>query len=751
MHKVTPISPSLGDSQETQVSLSAPTSVDTVVTREGYNRVRCSAAMIGLAISMSATSLFLPNQSRPALATGSVSSQATLTNLATDDTQTPAPATPTKLTPPALKHQVKAGETLWTLSSNYKINPEAIATSNNLSLQDNLVAGQTLKIPSEDLTQNKSKEATPTKPKATSEESLESSLDNLRETRKRLQESLVALRSEEATGESKTKVIITDVSDLKEEPQTRFSAQTRPRIVGLSPDSSDEQGIEIPVEMPSVEIDSQTSVAPQIIENNQLNTSTAASPSTITPEENGRFSRNNLSRRQLDPIPLATPDPENLANSLENNSQSLHRLKIETNNSDSSFSSSNNTLDSTIANKNSENTDLAEPQPIELQVEPPKTATVVPPLQISQPKAEQPASEKIYRVQTGDTLNNIARKHGITVAQLIKANNITNPNLIKINQPLVIPTKGTASRTQPRTTVISGVPITAQRNSSQLPPVPLPVGTQANTSTLVSRLPNNTEGVSDIPSMNATVETGTQANTDQLRADVAKLQQQYDNTQPIPIEVEPPDGSFSAPIAQQPRNSEWDKDRRLRNTNTQSTVSQPTQEQIIGTASVNIEEYNNSLRIPVGETVSPELPGLSSPDQYLPDAPARFNGYIWPTKGVLTSGYGWRWGRMHKGVDIAGPVGTPIVAAAPGEVISAGWNSGGYGNLVKVRHTDGSVTLYAHNSRILVRRGQQVEQGQLIAEMGSTGYSTGPHLHFEIHPDGSKAVNPMAFLPKDRS
>jgi murein DD-endopeptidase MepM/ murein hydrolase activator NlpD len=103
---------------------------------------------------------------------------------------------------------------------------------------------------------------------------------------------------------------------------------------------------------------------------------------------------------------------------------------------------------------------------------------------------------------------------------------------------------------------------------------------------------------------------------------------------------------------------------------------------------------------------------------------------------------------MHKGIDIAAPVGTPVVAAAPGVVAKAGWNSGGYGNLVEIQHPDGSLTLYAHNNRILVRRGQEVTQGQQIAEMGSTGHSTGPHTHFEVHTTGRGAVNPIAFLPR---
>ncbi|MBD0311524.1 MAG: M23 family metallopeptidase, partial [Microcoleus sp. T3-bin5] len=75
----------------------------------------------------------------------------------------------------------------------------------------------------------------------------------------------------------------------------------------------------------------------------------------------------------------------------------------------------------------------------------------------------------------------------------------------------------------------------------------------------------------------------------------------------------------------------------------------------------------------------------------------------------------------------------------------------GYGYLVEITHPDGTETVYAHNSRILVQKGQRVAQGEQISEMGSTGFSTGPHLHFEIHPAGQGAINPMAFLPDDAS
>ncbi|GAB4301054.1 MAG: hypothetical protein Fur0025_41070 [Oscillatoriaceae cyanobacterium] len=174
----------------------------------------------------------------------------------------------------------------------------------------------------------------------------------------------------------------------------------------------------------------------------------------------------------------------------------------------------------------------------------------------------------------------------------------------------------------------------------------------------------------------------------------------------------------------------------------------PPGEQVVAVAPLGYEAYQ--IDPTPGRMVSPQIPPLPGPDKYLPSSPPLFNGYMWPAQGALTSGYGWRWGRMHKGIDIAAPIGTPIYAAAPGKVTFAGWNEGGYGNLVEIEHPDGSLTIYAHNNRIVVQEGQEVDQGDQVAEMGSTGFSTGPHLHFEIHPAGQGAVNPMAYLPEDR-
>ncbi len=119
------------------------------------------------------------------------------------------------------------------------------------------------------------------------------------------------------------------------------------------------------------------------------------------------------------------------------------------------------------------------------------------------------------------------------------------------------------------------------------------------------------------------------------------------------------------------------------------------------------------------------------------------SGFVWPVNGVVTSGFGWRWGRMHEGIDISAPAGTPIHAVASGTVIFAGW-MGGYGNLVIVDHGNGLATAYAHQSAIYVGGGS-VSQGQTLGAVGCTGSCTGNHLHFEVRVNGS-AVDPMGYL-----
>jgi murein DD-endopeptidase MepM/ murein hydrolase activator NlpD len=119
------------------------------------------------------------------------------------------------------------------------------------------------------------------------------------------------------------------------------------------------------------------------------------------------------------------------------------------------------------------------------------------------------------------------------------------------------------------------------------------------------------------------------------------------------------------------------------------------------------------------------------------------SGFIWPVNGVLTSGFGWRWGRMHEGIDISAPAGTPIRAVAAGTIIFAGW-MGGYGQITVIDHGNGLSTAYAHQSAIYVGGGS-VSQGTTIGAVGCTGSCTGNHLHFEVRVNGS-AVDPMGYL-----
>lgn len=159
-----------------------------------------------------------------------------------------------------------------------------------------------------------------------------------------------------------------------------------------------------------------------------------------------------------------------------------------------------------------------------------------------------------------------------------------------------------------------------------------------------------------------------------------------------------------------------------------------------------LEEHTESLRKQsaalAAKIVQAQAPTASGPTTVTRTPSSA--GLIWPCSGTLTSGFGPRWGRMHEGIDIAVPSGTPVAAAASGTVIWAGWQ-GGYGNLVVVDHGGGIATAYGHNTSVTVSVGQHVGQGTIIAYSGSTGNSTGPHVHFEVRVNGS-AVDPMGYL-----
>ncbi len=171
-------------------------------------------------------------------------------------------------------------------------------------------------------------------------------------------------------------------------------------------------------------------------------------------------------------------------------------------------------------------------------------------------------------------------------------------------------------------------------------------------------------------------------------------------------------------------------------------------------AAVDIIELNGLVspdRLEPGQVLF--LYGVDELVRRLPEAtkPKRPKGkaptFVWPiAKGVVSSGFGKRGRRMHKGLDLAAPAGTAVLAAAAGKVVYSNDQQRGYGNLVILSHAHGYVTVYAHNRRNLVDEGETVRQGARIAEVGSTGRSTGPHLHFEIRKK-KKAVDPLIYLP----
>jgi murein DD-endopeptidase MepM/ murein hydrolase activator NlpD len=146
----------------------------------------------------------------------------------------------------------------------------------------------------------------------------------------------------------------------------------------------------------------------------------------------------------------------------------------------------------------------------------------------------------------------------------------------------------------------------------------------------------------------------------------------------------------------------------------------------------------------VSAALGAQIQAAQSASSYSPPSSHSASGFIWPVNGPVTSPFGMRWGRMHTGIDIGVSYGTPIHAAASGQVIYAGWMDG-YGNLVFVDHGRGISTGYAHQSSIAVSNGQTVTQGQVIGYVGCTGHCFGPHLHFEVRVNGTP-VDPLGYL-----
>ena len=400
----------------------------------------------------------------------------------------------------------------------------------------------------------------------------------------------------------------------------------------------------------------------------------------------------------------AKPQLVNLSRVLEENSASLSNRA--NNSSDFSFASQHFNTVGNLANasSNSINQDL-------------HLATKGIPFPV-RPSLVAKAPLQIYTVKPGDTIHQIAKRYQVSSSELAGLNKINNSNVIFVNQRLMIPAKVIETQKQASLTSIN----TSESIKQESKP-----SASSNLSTKVTQ-----ENYLNSPKLNSNKVNSVTPNDPYI----TKLRAEIEQT----------------------RTLEQNRPRQTSNTSTSSLPSLPSANHSHANHSVGEKDRNTSKQINLATSAAPQynlksdslseeiislqLPPLPPSEEYLPSVE---DGYIWPAQGVLTSAYGWRWGRMHQGIDIAAPVGTPILAAASGEAIGAGWHSG-YGNLIKLKHPDGSITLYAHINKILVSHGQKVVQGEQIAEMGSTGRSTGSHLHFEIHPEGEEAIDPLVLL-----
>jgi murein DD-endopeptidase MepM/ murein hydrolase activator NlpD len=394
--------------------------------------------------------------------------------------------------------------------------------------------------------------------------------------------------------------------------------------------------------------------------------------------------------------------------------------------------------------------------------------------------ALRPNSVSSYRVQLGDTLAQIARQHGLTMGELSNANGLNNPNMIYVGQLLTIPgVRGEAASGSPQSSDRARIALEAMPENNPTvmaspsplvavsAPAPVPtvnslrvLSRQASSQPISIKVEPVAAQPAASPLVSGSIETRAAAPLRGLLSEVQNMRRpqpvNVDRTAevPVPSKLGSIDLAVVPPAPAQPtyaaRAAERQRVNPEFNASGNGSLNQPgrgpvqRQPELVASANLGSNNYEPLVKTLLGRAVSPELPMLTS-DPFLPDGALR--GLVWPAKGVLSSTYGWRWGRMHKGIDVAAPIGTPVVAVQSGVVTYARFNDGGYGNLVEITHPDGSITLYGHNDRLLVREGQRVSQGQQISEMGNTGFSTGPHLHFEYHPAGQGATDPMAFLP----
>lgn len=685
------------------------------VLPEVNRRARTSAAMIGLAISMGAYSLLMPRQgdnavaaepvTEPTIATTPSAFEATPPSLTADNELATTQAIPTGS---GVEHTVQEGQTLWTLAQMYRVDIVAIAANNGIRSNAVLHVGQVLSIPTASgaiapaPVQESLEEIAAVDQSQVLKAEQDAALARLKHKRDTLKASLVDLQTEAP------KVKSTETAELASPPipeQTlQIAQQVQPErssvIAYYPPATETSPASRVEAVKPSFR-NSLKENRYQIVPGDTI--ATIARKHGISPQE--LIAANRL----IDPNVIFANQFLNIPRSV-----AVERVNVSAINDVERPAASLTTvpaLPDLVASTQAGAASAISVAPVK-SVAPTTTAAPTVPSVLAVGGSAQPESTSQASILTDKTKTTIATAP--TGLNSFSEGRISQPSQLKSESRYSVYAERLQSEILQLRQKYQGQaaqPVIVREQAATIASIQSPAQPAASSQAIN-------------PEFNPTRYTAA------LRGEIRSLQERYQPEQ-IPVAATSTAKPAIAPLKPAP-----------------AAAKNPPQ--LVATAALGSESYDPLIQIAVGQMVSPELPAIGSPDAYLPQGSVTSRGLIWPAKGVLTSGYGQRWGRMHRGIDIAAPVGTPVVAAAAGVVITSEWNSGGYGNLVEIQHADGSVTLYAHNNRNLVREGQKVEQGEQIAEMGSTGYSTGPHSHFEVHLPGQGAVNPVAYLPRSR-
>ncbi len=296
----------------------------------------------------------------------------------------------------------------------------------------------------------------------------------------------------------------------------------------------------------------------------------------------------------------------------------------------------------------------------------------------------------VVTVAKGDTLYSIARRNDSSVQQLASVNKLKSPYALAVGQRIVLPGKVTAEATAPRERVNERVHVVRRSE------------------TLYRIAVNNNTSVATLSALNGISAPYALAVGQQVKLPATGAHSS---------EIQTATGAIAPPPGQVNRTS----------TNTARRVAPPPKSKKVATA-----RPSNERRLP-----------LSAPPRRSSNSK-----FIWPVEGRVISRFGGKaTGLRNDGINIKTDAGAPVRAANAGIVTYAGNELRGYGNLLLVKHDDGYITAYAHNSELLVKKGARVNKGQVIASVGQTGSVTEPQLHFEIR-RGAKAINPEKYLGK---